>query len=125
MVLQTEPDQDTAGIRRELDSGAGFLQPLGPFHHHDAKAARSQRQRRRQSSDPGTCNEDGARGRHASVPLVLTFVSCWVRLRMSEPRGHQQIILSLVWLWFGSPHDKAAAALMRTSKPPHGFRARR
>ena len=53
-----------AGIGGELQAGAGLFQPLGLLQHDDAKAARGERQRRRQSSDPGTSDEDGARRRH-------------------------------------------------------------
>src|SRR5271169_6863494 len=28
-------------------------------------------------------------------------------------------LLILVWLWFRSPHDRLAAAMMRSSEPPH------
>jgi hypothetical protein len=28
-------------------------------------------------------------------------------------------LLFPVWLWFRSPHDGLAAAMMRTSEPPH------
>ena len=59
--LQAELDQDAAGIGRELQAGAGFLQPLGLFQHDDAKALCGERQRRRQSPDPGTSDDDGAR----------------------------------------------------------------
>ena len=65
--LQAEVDQDAAGIGRELQAGAGFLQPFGLFQNDDAKALCRKRQRGRQSPDPGTSDEDGARRRHRPI----------------------------------------------------------
>ena len=65
--LQTEFDQHPAGIGRQLQAGAGFLEPLGLLQHDDAKTLRGERQRRRQSPDPGTSDDDGARDSHRSV----------------------------------------------------------
>ena len=59
---KSELDQDAAGIGRKLQAGAGFLQPLGLLQHDDAKALCRERQRGRQSPDPGTSDDDGARG---------------------------------------------------------------
>jgi len=58
--LQSELDQHAAGIGRELQAGAGFLEAVGLLKNDDAKALSRQRQRSRQSSDPGTSDEDGA-----------------------------------------------------------------
>ena len=41
--LQAEVDQDAAGIGRELQAGAGFLQPFGLLQDDDAKALRGER----------------------------------------------------------------------------------
>ena len=71
--LQAEFDQDAAGIGRKLQAGAGFFQPLGLFQHDDAKALRRKRQRRRQSSDPGTSDDDGARDGHGAGQATLSF----------------------------------------------------
>ena len=62
--LEAEADQHAAGIGGKLQAGAGFFQPFGLLQHHHAKAPRGQRQRRRQSPDSGTCDEDGARRGH-------------------------------------------------------------
>ena len=58
--LQAEVDQHAAGIGRKLQAGAGFLEALGLLQNDDAKTLRGQRQRRRQSSDPGAGDEDRA-----------------------------------------------------------------
>jgi len=65
--LQAEFDQNTAGVGRKLQAGAGFFQPLGLFQQDDAKALCRKRQRRRQSPDPGTCDDDGPRRGHGPV----------------------------------------------------------
>ena len=72
-ILQSEIDQDAAGIGRQLQAGAGFLQPLGLFQNDDAKPLSGERQRRRQSADPGTGDDDGARGGHACDQATLSF----------------------------------------------------
>jgi hypothetical protein len=70
--LQAEVDQDPAGVGRKLQAGAGFLQPFGLLQNDDAKAFGGERKRCRQSPDPGTSNDDGARGSHRrSGDLVL------------------------------------------------------
>ena len=66
-LFEPELDQDAAGVGRELDAGAGFLEPFGLFQHHDAKALCRKGQRRRQSPDPGAGNDDGSRQRHGAV----------------------------------------------------------
>ena len=71
--LQAEFDQHAAGIGRKLQAGAGFLQPFGLLQHDDAKALRGERQRRRQSPDPGTSDDDGARGSHRIGQATLSF----------------------------------------------------
>jgi hypothetical protein len=43
-----------------LQAGADLHEPIGLFQHHDPKAFCRKRQRRRQSPDPGTSDEDGA-----------------------------------------------------------------
>ena len=58
--LQSEVDQHAAGVGRELQAGADFLEPLGFLQNDDAKALCRERKRRRQSSDAGTSDEDGA-----------------------------------------------------------------
>ena len=40
-LAEPERDQDARGVGRELDAGAGLLQPLGLFEHGDAEAARA------------------------------------------------------------------------------------
>ena len=57
---KSEFDQHAAGVGRELQAGADFLEPLGLLEHDDAKALCGQRKRGRQSSDAGTSDEDGA-----------------------------------------------------------------
>jgi hypothetical protein len=52
--------QHAAGIGGELQAGAGFLEAFGLFENDDAKTLSRERKRRRQSSDPGTSDEDGA-----------------------------------------------------------------
>ena len=64
---QAEVDQDPAGVGRKLQAGAGFLQPFGLLQNDDAKAFCGERKRCRQSPDPGTSNDDGARGSHRKV----------------------------------------------------------
>ena len=44
-LADAEIDQAARGIGRELDAGAGFLQPFGLFQYDDAKAVARQRQR--------------------------------------------------------------------------------
>src|SRR5207302_1127304 len=68
---QTELDQDPAGVGRELQAGAGLLEPLRLFQHDNAKTLGRERQRSRQSPDPGACDEDSARGRHLSDQATL------------------------------------------------------
>jgi hypothetical protein len=58
--LQSEVDQYAAGVGGELQAGAGFLESLGLLKHDDAKTLSRERERGRQSSDPGTSDEDGA-----------------------------------------------------------------
>ncbi len=65
-ILETEIDQDAGGVRGELDAGAGFLEPLGLFQHHDPKAVLRERQCRSQAADPGAGDDDGARGRQST-----------------------------------------------------------
>ena len=64
---QAKVDQDSAGVGRKLQAGAGFLQPFGLLQDDDAKAFRGERKRCRQSPDPGTSNDDGARGSHRKI----------------------------------------------------------
>ena len=58
--LQSELDQHATGIGRELQAGAGFLEAFGFFENDDAKTSCRKGERGRQSSDPGTSDEDGA-----------------------------------------------------------------
>jgi len=58
--FEAEIDQHAAGIGRQLQAGAGLFKPLGLLENDDAKSLRSQRQRRRQSPDPGSGDEDRA-----------------------------------------------------------------
>ena len=58
--LQSQFDQHAAGVGRELQAGADFLEPLGLFKNDDAKTLRRERKRGRQSPDPGTSDEDRA-----------------------------------------------------------------
>ena len=80
--LQPEIDQHTAGIGRELQAGAGFFQPFGLFKDNDTKSPGCQRQRRRQSSDPGARDKNRARRGHR--PLRRPCPS--VRIRAGGPR---------------------------------------
>ena len=57
---QSQRHQHAAGIGRQLQAGADLLQPLGLLENDDAKPLCGERQRGRQSSDPGTSDEDGA-----------------------------------------------------------------
>jgi len=59
-VPHVEIDQDAAGIGRELQPGADFLEPFGLLQDDDAKTFCRERQRGRQSPDPGTSDEDRA-----------------------------------------------------------------
>src|SRR4051812_14504895 len=65
--LQSKVDQNPAGIRRQFQARPGFLESLGFLQNDDAKAFPRQRERRRQSPDPGTGNDDGAGRRHLLV----------------------------------------------------------
>jgi hypothetical protein len=58
--LQAEIDEHAAGVGRELQAGAGFLKALGFLENDDAKALSRERERGRQSPDPGTSDDDGA-----------------------------------------------------------------
>ena len=58
--LQSQFDQYAAGVGRKLQAGTGFLQPFGFLENDDAKTLSCERKRGRQSSDPGTSDEDGA-----------------------------------------------------------------
>ena len=58
--LQPELDQHATGIGRQLQAGAGFLEAFGFFENDDAKTSCRKGERGRQSSDPGTSDEDGA-----------------------------------------------------------------
>ena len=80
--LQSERNQHTAGIRRELDTGPDFLEALGFLQNDNAKSPCRERQRSRQSSDSGTSNEDGARGCHRWVRLPCPLR----RIRAGGPR---------------------------------------
>ena len=51
------------GVGRELNAGAGFLEPLGLFQHDDAKPVVRKRKSGGQAADPGPGNDDSARGR--------------------------------------------------------------
>ncbi len=75
--LQSEFDQHAAGIGRKLQAGAGFLEAFGLFKNDDAKALSGERKRCRQSSDPGTCDHDGARRGHQ--PLRRPCLSARIR----------------------------------------------
>ncbi len=61
-ALQAEIDQDARGVGRQLDAGTGFLEPLRLFQHDDAKAVARERQRRGQTADTGSGDNDRARG---------------------------------------------------------------
>ena len=80
--LQAEVDQDSAGVRRKLQAGAGFLQPFGLLQNDDAKTFCGKRKRCRQSPDPGTSNDDGARGGHRKVRRPCPSA----RIRAGGPR---------------------------------------
>ena len=57
-LADAEIDQDARGIGRELDAGAGFLEPLGLFQHDDAKAVTRKRKRRRKPANAGAGDDD-------------------------------------------------------------------
>ena len=48
-VLQPEIDQDARSVGRELNAGAGFLEPFGLFQHDDAKPVAGKGERGSQS----------------------------------------------------------------------------
>ncbi len=58
--LQPEINQHAAGIGRELQSSASLFKPFGLFKDNDTKPAGCQRQRCRQSSDPGAHDKNRA-----------------------------------------------------------------
>ena len=62
--MQPELDEDAAGVGRELQAGADFLEALGLLQHDNPEALRGKRQGSRQASDPGPGDEDGARNSH-------------------------------------------------------------
>ena len=68
-----EIDKDARGVGRELDAGAGFLEPLRLLQHRNVKAVAGERERGSQSGDAGACDNDVARGtqdRRSSEPLT-------------------------------------------------------
>jgi len=62
-IAQSEIDQRARGIGRELDAGAGLLEPLGLLQDGDAKAVARERQRGGETANAGPGDNDGARGR--------------------------------------------------------------
>ena len=58
--FEAEIDQDAAGVGRQLQPGAGFLEPLIAFQNDNPETACGQRQRRGQSPDARTSDNDGA-----------------------------------------------------------------
>ena len=65
--LQSERDQNAAGIGRELHAGARFLKPLSFLQDYYSEAFRRERERGRQPPDSGAGDEDGARRRHRTT----------------------------------------------------------
>jgi hypothetical protein len=61
--FKPEIDQRARRIGRELDAGAGLLEPLGLFQYDDAKAVTRKRERGGQPADAGPSDNDDARGR--------------------------------------------------------------
>jgi len=61
---ETERDQDSRGVGRELDAGAGLFQPLGLLQQCDAESGSRQHQRRAQPPDTSADDDDIARRRH-------------------------------------------------------------
>ena len=59
-IAEAEIDQEARGIGRELDAGAGFLEPLGLLQNDNAEAASRQRQRGGEPADAGAGNDDDA-----------------------------------------------------------------
>ena len=77
-VFQPEIDQRARGVGRELDAGAGFLEPLGLLQHDDAKTVARERQRRGQPADAGPGDNDDTRRRQDLLlrRAAQTAVSC-------------------------------------------------
>ena len=55
-----EVHQDPGGVRRELNAGAGLLEPVRLLEHDCAEAAPDQRQRAGKAADAGPRNDHGA-----------------------------------------------------------------
>ena len=85
-VAQPEVDQGARRVRRELNSGAGFLKPLGLLQDADSETVARQRQRRGQSADTGSGDNDDRRGRQLLTPADN---SGWgiVQRAFRRPRG--------------------------------------
>lgn len=62
-VGETEINQNVRSVGRELNAGAGFLEPLGLFQYDDAKSIVRQRKSGGQAPNSGPGNDDSARGR--------------------------------------------------------------
>ena len=85
-ILKPEINQNARGIGRELEAGAGFLEPLGLFQYDDAKTVARERERGGQSADAGAGNDDHARGRQGT-PSRETSDSGVVQGAFRRPRG--------------------------------------
>lgn len=59
-VAEPEIEQQARGIGRELNAGAGLLEPLGLLQNDDTETASRQRQCRSQTADAGAGNDDDA-----------------------------------------------------------------
>ena len=137
---QPRRSRDPASATRDRPGAEKNIRTLGPRQDnrqdnrrdnhgpsHDAQGKR--KDHRRRDWRPGDCRLDGdPRHRHSrralSAARMFSFGSLAFRFR-SPPRsanfGIERLsqIIVLVWLWFRSAHDRLAAEMMRTSKPPH------
>jgi hypothetical protein len=64
---ETEADQDTRGVRRQLYAGAGFLKTRRLLDNGHAQAGAGQRQRRCQTRNACAGDDDMTRGRQGSM----------------------------------------------------------
>ena len=64
-IREAETDEDASGIGRQLNAGAGLLQPFHLVEQLDAKTVAGQRQRGRQPADACTCDQYAARSHDA------------------------------------------------------------
>ena len=81
---EAECDQHARGVGGKLDAGAGLLEPLRLIEQSDREALPRDRQRRRQSADARSGDQDG-RG-HAAMPWFRPSPGREGRIPVDAPR---------------------------------------